>query len=405
MEKKIELLNNDSYLYVNIILLLLASIITVNDFQTNFDSTSDDPHRNTNNETYSLLVSSMTTIIIILYIVFYLLNDGVDKTNKYMYYYLAVAALVGIYMYLKINNHIVIKYAGKTILILMGIILVAMIIQLFFNYFKSLQNAPRYIHILLVIPCLVLDFVKYISNEFTSTPSTIFILFGVELILLLLYLYLPSLLDKIKSKDGEVIVKDYVYLNKENIYPIEEYVLMDTKNIKVADTENDTVRKKYSISMWLYLNNYSTSVAAYNKESLIFDYGSGKPKITYFNNDDKQNEMDIYRFYFTNTTDECNSKNLNYYEVNMPSQKWNNIVFNYNSTYVDLYINGKLERTFYFEKHLPTFSLYDTITVGSDNGLSGALSNARYYKNNLSSREIINNYNMLMNKNPPVNNL
>ena len=27
-------------------------------------------------------------------------------------------------------------------------------------------------------------------------------------------------------------------------------------------------------------------MAAYNKESLIFDYGNGKPKITYYNNED-----------------------------------------------------------------------------------------------------------------------
>lgn len=403
MEKKMKILNNDSYLYVNIILFLLATIRTIYDFQTSVDTTNSDPHRNANKEFQSVLVSSLLSVIILLYIVFYLLNDGID--NYTYYYYLAVATLVGIYMYLKINDHIVINYAGKTILTLMVIIFVAMMLEVFLNYFKSLQSTPRYIYILLVIPCLILDFVKYISNEFTNTPNTIFILFVVELILLLLYLYLPSLLDKIQAKDGEVIVKDYVYLNKESIYPLDDFVLMDTKNIKVADTENNTIRKKYSISMWLFLNNYSTSVAAYNKESLIFDYGSGKPKITYFNNDDKQNEMDIYRFYFTNTTSECGSKNLNYYEVSMSSQKWNNIVFNYNSTYVDLYINGTLERTFYFEKHLPTYNLYDTITVGSDNGLSGALSNVRYYTKNLSSREIIKNYNLLMNKNPPVNNL
>jgi hypothetical protein len=287
----------------------------------------------------------------------------------------------------------------------MGIIFVAMLVELFFNYFKSLQSTPRYIHILLVIPCLVLDFVKYISNEFANTPNTIFILFAIELILLLVYLYLPSILDKIQLKDGEVIIKNYTYLNKENVYPLEDYILMDTKNIKVADTENNTIRKKYSLSMWLYLNNYSTSSSAYNKESLIFDYGMGKPKITYFNDDSKQNQMDTYRFYFTNVNVDCLSKNLNYYELNMPSQKWNNVVFNYNSTHVDLFINGKLERTFYFEDRLPTFNLYDTITVGSDNGLSGAISNLRYYKKNLSTREIINNYNLLMNKNPPVNNL
>ena len=33
----------------------------------------------------------------------------------------------------------------------------------------------------------------------------------------------------------------------------------------------------------------------------------------------------------------------NYHEVKIPNQKWNNFVFNYNSKYVDLYINGELK--------------------------------------------------------------
>ena len=37
-------------------------------------------------------------------------------------------------------------------------------------------------------------------------------------------------------------------------------------------------------------------MAAYNKESLIFDYGNGKPKITYYNNDDTK--LDTYRYIF-----------------------------------------------------------------------------------------------------------
>ena len=160
------------------------------------------------------------------------------------------------------------------------------------------------------------------------------------------------------------------------------------------------------MSMWTYLNNYSISSSAYNKESLIFDYGNGKPKLTYFNDENEPTKMDTYRFYFSNNTTNSNTNsNTNYYELKMPSQKWNHIVFNYSSKHVDLYINGKLERTFYFKENVPTYNLGDVVTIGSENGLSGAISNIRYYPKTISSRNVVNIYNTLMNKNPPVNNL
>ena len=90
-------------------------------------------------------------------------------------------------------------------------------------------------------------------------------------------------------------------------------------------------------------------MAAYNKESLVFDYGNGKPKITYYNNEDDITKMDTYRIYFSNKLNTDNN-NSNFYEIQIPNQKWNNFVFNYNSKYVDLFINGKLTRTFYFKE-------------------------------------------------------
>ena len=56
----------------------------------------------------------------------------------------------------------------------------------------------------------------------------------------------------------------------------------------------------------------------------------------------KSNGKNIYHVTFTG------DENLkDGYDIELQSQKWNHIVFNYNETYVDLYINGILERTFY----------------------------------------------------------
>jgi|TARA_B110000090_G_C13315039_1_gene421198 hypothetical protein len=229
----------------------------------------------------------------------------------------------------------------------------------------------------------------------------------IELVLVLSYLYLPGIINNLSLKDGIAIQKSYVYLNDENIYPMNEIMYKDNKELQIMNNQNETIRRNYAISMWLFVNDYSKNMAGYNKETIIFNYGDGKPKITYKNkeaNSIQHNRMDACRIYFTNNTAN-DSDQLPYYDLKLPSQKWNHIVFNYTSKHVDLFVNGKLERTYYFKNNIPDYIDSDAITTGSENGLSGSICNIRYYKKNLSQRDVINIYNPLMNKNPPVNNL
>ena len=93
------------------------------------------------------------------------------------------------------------------------------------------------------------------------------------------------------------------------------------------------------------------------------------------------------------------------YEITLPSQKWNYFAFNFSTTTVDLFINGKLEKTFTYMGNRPTYAPTDAITVGSPQGLNGAICNIRYYTVPLSSSQIANSYNLLMYKNPPTINL
>ena len=86
----------------------------------------------------------------------------------------------------------------------------------------------------------------------------------------------------------------------------------------------------------------------------------------------------------------------------------NNIVFNYNGNSVDIFINGALEYTYLFSNDKPSFQKTDIIVVGQDNGqvnndsIYGSICNVVYYKNPMTNIDIINNYNLLMYKNPPV---
>ena len=153
--------------------------------------------------------------------------------------------------------------------------------------------------------------------------------------------------------------------------------------------------QNYAFSMWTYLNSQTKNFVGNTNESQIFNYGDGKPKLTFFNDSTGKN---VYRIYFTNT-----SLKQPYYEFTMPLQKWNNLVINFTSTQADLFVNGKLEKTYLFNENPPNYTPTDFVVIGEDNGgLDGAICNIVYYPTNISIIEIANNYNLLSLRNPPT---
>ena len=209
--------------------------------------------------------------------------------------------------------------------ILIGLVALAILFNVFINFFKSLKGiAGLLANVIFFLPCLISDFIGYITNEYKTTPGKVLTQFGIEIVLLLLYFYLPDLLSKISLKDGVPVLEKYVYLSEENIIPLEDNIIAKSSHIKTFAQGEEQVSREYSFSMWIFLNQHSTSVGSYNKETNIFDFGNGKPKVTYYNSENEPKNKDVYRIYFTN---EANDKN--YYDLQIPNQKWNHIVFNY----------------------------------------------------------------------------
>jgi hypothetical protein len=229
------------------------------------------------------------------------------------------------------------------------------------------------------------------KQQFKITTNTTYILFITELVFIIFYLYFPKLANKVLSgTNGKPILSDSRFLTNE--YRISASELMIKDNKKQNDTESKkTYREDFAISMWTYIDPQPNNYSAYTGESNVFTFADNTPRITYYNKPDDVNNRNKLVFYY---------KDDKFTIANEP-QKWTNILLNYSSNTLDIFINGELKRTFTITEP----NNYDTlneIIIGSSNGLDGAICNISFFNKTLSKFEINNNYKLLMNKNPPV---
>ena len=275
------------------------------------------------------------------------------------------------------------------------------------NYLKTFTGwAGFFIYLIFYIPCLFIDLVRYILNEFKMTSSTIYILLIFEVLVILLYFYLPLIMEKLNPTKKVVLLAKGAFLDiSQTIGSSEMNKAPPVGPIDLASdmTKQNVYNRNYAFSFWIYLNPQPPNNIGYATESQIFNFGDGKPRIVYFNdvapsgnNDYGHSAVDKYKIYFTNS-----SAPKGFYEFSLPGQKWNNITVNFTPSQADLFINGKLEFTYIFRGNLPSYAPTDYVTIGQNQGVDGAISNIVYYPQNISLIEITNHYNMLMYKNPP----
>lgn len=304
------------------------------------------------------------------------------------------------YFYSKISSeyYYIFNYILNFLIFLIIMVGLSIFYRIFINnLYRSDSEWAFVISLLFYIPCLISDFIKYMTGQLKITSPFVIVLFVVEILLILLYIFLPILFKKLnKSKTNLVLLQNEpLFLNKKTQIGSDKMEqIHNNPNRYLFESGYST---NYSFSMWIFINPQNMSNGAYSNETEIFNYGYGddvKPRITYLYDKDGS---DIYKVYCSNKTTPI--------QFTVTSQKWNQFAFNYNynDSAVDIFINGNLERSVSFnETSIPNYGPSDIITVGSDKGLAGAICNVTYRSVPLTKKQIANSYNLLMNANPPI---
>jgi Concanavalin A-like lectin/glucanases superfamily len=361
---------------------------------------------------YAYVYLFMYIMALLLCVVIFL---NTEKNKKLFFGMLiALVSIIGLLVYYYNNSSkfserysilfaILFQFVG----ILIVIVALALTYKIFENNFRNQSGFIGFlIDLIFYLPCLFTNFVQFIGKQLNMTPNIVFLLFIIEILLLMAYYYIPRTIHNAIFTNEIRILPDASFLNgSSQIASSEDLMPIISKN---PDTNLDvkTPRQNYTISMWIYLNQQYHNIAD-QQTANIFSYGSNndyKPKISYYNVADQANNKNIYRITFAgseNSIDNEKHKNTSY-DIELVNQKWNHIVFNYNNAYVDLYINGVLERTFNFNGENPKYYATDIITIGQKLGVDGAICNVSYYTIPLTNYQIVNMYNLLHNQNPPI---
>lgn len=348
----------------------------------------------------------LVVIVIPIILIFYaLMNLSTTPTNQmYMLLFGAIIAFsfFGLFYFLRTNisEYIFNRYVVLILTVLIILIGLSIIFTIFSGTLRRLEGWVGFAsNLIFFIPCLVSDFVTYFLKDLKESPAAIVVLFLIEIALILAYFFMVPVLNTQIYPEKTYILNDSQFLNEETTY---------SKDVL-------PVNNKYALSMWIYINAMPHSKTSYSKETPIFFYGVGNNtphiKIAYANNALNSEEFIIY----------LHEKK---YTIKLPLQKWNNFVINYNTydetnekeetiykTEIDLFVNGVLERSHSIEGSKEPDS-GNTLTTGSSDdkafqngGLYGAISNISYYKKPLTEMAIINDYNFLSLKNPPLDDM
>ena len=242
-------------------------------------------------------------------------------------------------------------------------------------------------NMLFYLPCLMLDFVDTLKEQYGLTTRPWLILLAMEAAFILAGHLLPSAVAKAINHTGVQILSAPISMTTS--VPITTYdiqfvdaqgVVLDTSGPPVQTTalQNSptTVLLKnysYGVSAWFYIHPQPPNTNANYESNYInvLKFGSFGPSVQY-NPKNNALQFSIYG----KTIELPTTANVPLNVLDIPLQTWNNVIINSDKGAVDVFINNKLV---YTGNHVPddttNANTQFSVTMGEADGINGEICN------------------------------
>jgi len=285
------------------------------------------------------------------------------------------------------------------VLIVLGLIYKTIFVKLPGGNSRKSGFFDMIINVLFYLPCLfnnIFDTAgKFASSQYESTNIGSILMLLVAIIIIVIYFTMPSLFNVVSLQGGQQLVNKPVYTNSQ--YSLGTYEELNGSS---------SYDYQFAISAWIFLDAAPPNVnPSYEKYTSLLNFGN-KPNILY---NPKTNTLTItmqQKDLQKNTKNilidfDDNGNRILYRNTNIPLQKWNNFIINYNGGILDIFLNGELVKS---DIGIVPYYTLDNLTIGENDGIKGGICNIIYFRRALSASNIYYIYNTAKGKTPPVTN-
>lgn len=343
---------------------------------------------------YFIVALVITLLISLSYVITFLTTTNTDIsnsiTNKFTFIILGIFGLCFIGLWLYTSTQSLSKAdtpAGRlytTVKVMLKYVIIAYAIYYVLFKTKLLVNITNPIKNMIIYP--VYSFIMNDMSEWNKIDMKIkiiiAIIFGLTFVS---FIYKPFINTFVKPNQKEVlamglnlreknIIKSYDELNPnfESVYQKTQDLVekqdqnLEGKNHNTTIINNvDGMDYTYGLRFKYFLHEVG-SYTPIDKDIIIFTYG-GKPTLTF--NPIQQKMKFIIRDNMGNNIIVYENKNIKY-------QKWEEITINFVNGVVDVFLNRVLIST----KNVLPYNSKDSIILGHENGIEGAIDKIEYSK-------------------------
>jgi hypothetical protein len=273
------------------------------------------------------------------------------------------------------------------------------------NVLKLMAN------LLFFLPCLMLDFVDTVREQFGLTTHTAIILLAVELVFILAGHVLPSAVAKAINHTGVQIVSAPISMTNNTKVSTYEIKFVDAhsmvESMPTPSPDGGTPIQvllqnyNYGVSAWFYIHPQPPSTnPEYSADASlnVLNFGSFGPNIAY---SPKSNALQIKMDGGKSSSDSATIPPI----TDIPLQTWNNVVVNSDKGTIDIFVNNKLVYTGNHVTVPDTTAKYASIGGGGESnndGIQGEICNVVLNRAPFTKNEIAWLYKTNKVLNPPV---